>query len=427
MLCVFAGSTAGTSALVASAAYAVGLKPTITAGGVSPATGPALGGTLVTVTGTNFVANTVAAPNNTTATIGGLPLTNINVATGGTSFTATTPAHSAGGPLLLSVTTPGGTVSTLGATTNKANLFTYTNGIVISPNTAPNSKITGTDVDIQGVGFAAMAFAGTAGSTPSSADAHVYLTNGMYNGQGTTGSGLTGIKTNAPVAECTNVLVVSDTELLCSLNLSMALSTVTGITNSLFTLTRTVPISVTNGSTTITSPSGSFTASDVGSAITVPSNTEFAATTIASVTSATTAVITATPGASNVAVNATITSAAHVPTSGSIGTSTSTATLTGTTGDFLNADVGKVVTGTGIPANTTITAIAIGGASATMSNNGSATGTATDVSISAGQPVPNGAYTLTVVTNGALGANLSDTTFLQSIVSSGSTFTVADY
>lgn len=60
--------------------------PTVTA--VAPTSGPAAGGTSVTISGTNFQAGA-------TVTFGGAAATGVNVA-GATSITATTPAHAAG-------------------------------------------------------------------------------------------------------------------------------------------------------------------------------------------------------------------------------------------------------------------------------------------------------------------------------------------
>lgn len=419
-LCVYNGSTAGTSPLVGSGQYSVGLKPTLLANGaVSPTNGPALGGSTITVYGANFVQNTAAAPNNTTATIGGLALKDINVAVGGASFTATTPAHAAGGPFTLTVTTPGGTVSTLGGTTTKADVFSFTNGINITPNTASNTKQTPTDVDVSGVGFQAMDFTTTTGTTPIDTHSHIYLTNGPYNATGLTTT-TTGNKANGPVTECLNVLVVSDTEVLCSLNLSNSL-TAAGVA----ALNRTLTVTATTGTKTITSATGGFTSTDVGSAIAVPSATPFVNQIIASVQSAYQATLTTAAIATATAV-ATITP--HTAPTGTIATSTSSAVLTGAAGDFVAGDVGRAVSGTGIAAGATIIAVAADGSTATMSANATAVGAAVaDITIAAGVPVPSDAYNLTVVSNGAVGANVTDANFVQSNISSGSTFTVADY
>jgi hypothetical protein len=66
---------------------ATGRKPAITA--INPATGPAAGGTPVTIAGTGFVAGAQV-------TFGGTAATAVTVAGGGTSLTAVTPAHPAG-------------------------------------------------------------------------------------------------------------------------------------------------------------------------------------------------------------------------------------------------------------------------------------------------------------------------------------------
>jgi IPT/TIG domain len=422
VLCVYGGSTAGTSALVASGQYSVGLKPTLaTTGTVSPTNGPALGGTTITVTGTNFVQNTAAAPNNTTATIGGVALKDINVAAGGGSFTATTPAHAAGGPFTLSVTTPGGTATTLGNTTTRADVFSYTNGIVISPNTASNTKYSPTDIDISGVGFLAMDFSTTnVAMPPIDNKAHVYLTNGPYNPTGVT-TLTTGNKTNGPLAECTYVLVVSDNEVLCSLNLSAALDA-TGIAAA---TTRTATITTVTGSPIIRSAAGSFTVNDVGSTITVPTNTQFVSSTIASVINAYEATISNNALATTTAaVVATITPHAA---SASFVTTLNGTTITGTAGDFITADIGKTITGTNIPANTTIVSVNANG-TAVISNPASAAGTTVNGAYVTGLvPVPSDAYNITVVNDGTVGANTSNANYVQSNVSSGSTFTVADY
>ncbi|MEU7431688.1 IPT/TIG domain-containing protein, partial [Streptomyces sioyaensis] len=80
--------------------------PTLT--GISPAQGPAAGGTVVTINGTNLSGASV--------TIGGNPATGVSVNPAGTQITATTPAGSAG-PADVVVTTPGGVATLAGAFT----------------------------------------------------------------------------------------------------------------------------------------------------------------------------------------------------------------------------------------------------------------------------------------------------------------------
>ena len=103
-------------------------------------------------------------------------------------------------------------------------------------------------------------------------------------------------------------------------------------------------------------------------------------------------------------------------------TTTASTTLT-TAGTFSAFDVGSTITGAGIPAGTTITGIAGNSLSITISAQASVTAAQ---AVTIGNPaVPDGAYTVTVVSSGVIdagGANYS-----QSIISSGSTFTVADY
>ncbi|WP_433080566.1 IPT/TIG domain-containing protein [Dactylosporangium sp. CA-052675] len=205
-LCVYSGTTVAAtgvtgSPLIGNAAYTIAGKPTIT--GVSPATGPALGGTTITVTGTNFPSTGM------TGTLGGTALTNIVVASGGTSFTATAPAHAAQTGVSLIINSAGGIVTQTAA-------YDYTNGVVISPNTAaPSSTV---DVDVQGVGFLAPNFTTSDGTTPNDTNAHVYLVSGAYDP--TPDTTVNTNKANPEVAECVNVLVVSDTELICTLVLT---------------------------------------------------------------------------------------------------------------------------------------------------------------------------------------------------------------
>jgi hypothetical protein len=54
-------------------------------------------------------------------------------------------------------------------------------------------------------------------------------------------------------------------------------------------------------------------------------------------------------------------------------------------------------------------------------------GTAVTATLYAAAPVLNGAYNLTYVSNGDLDAPTTDVDFNQSVVSSGSTFTVAPF
>ncbi len=246
-VCVYAGATAQ-SALKAygKTKYAIAAAPTVSA--VSPAGAPALGGGTVTVTGTNFINGA------TTATLGGAPLTNITVVDA-TTFTGTVPARTAGSTSL-SVTTTGGTV-------NKPSFFTYSDGLVVTPATGPSNSAAPIDLDILGVGFTEKSFTTTTGTKSNDGNAHVYLVPGAYNpalldddADATTPS----VKTVGQVAECTNVLVISDTELICSLDTATSLNAANANT-----FLRTVTDAVTtNTDETVTSAIGGFAQDDVG-------------------------------------------------------------------------------------------------------------------------------------------------------------------
>jgi hypothetical protein len=114
------------------------MTPTVSS--VTPNSGPTVGGTAVTISGTNFVAGA-------TVSFGGTAGTNVVVANS-TTITATAPAGSAGAVTV--------TVTVSGQSGSLANGFTY---IVVptvsgvSPNTGPVAG--GTAVTITGANFAA--------------------------------------------------------------------------------------------------------------------------------------------------------------------------------------------------------------------------------------------------------------------------------
>jgi hypothetical protein len=389
---------------------------------VTPATGPSQGSTTVKITGANLdlllgangSANTAGA-----VTIDGQVAAIVGTPSASTAY-ATVPAHSAGGPFTVAVNTAGGQ-------TVKQASYTYTNGISISPNTAPNTKVTPTDVDITGVGFQAMDWSGTANSnTPNSATAHVYLVKGIYD---PTAAGNVGLyaapKTNGQITECQDVLVIGDNELICSLYLAgNGLKSLGGAANR-------TGLSGTTASTTATSMTvtgGTLSQQDVGAAVRGTGIAD--GVYITNITNATTATLNKATGTALAGAALTLlptrTLANVVRTSGS-----NVVTLNGA---FAATDVGRPVYGTGIPNNATIATVANDTNSATLSTNANQTFTgdlrigATPVSEAA---VPNGTYTLTVVSNGTsdvqTGGARVDAGFKQSIISSGSTFTVADY
>ncbi len=92
----------------------IGTPPAPTVSSVSPTSGPATGGTAVTITGTNFTANA-------TVSLGGSAATNVSVVSS-TTITATTPAHAAGA-VSVTVTNPDGQNGT------RSSGFTYTSSL----------------------------------------------------------------------------------------------------------------------------------------------------------------------------------------------------------------------------------------------------------------------------------------------------------
>jgi hypothetical protein len=137
--------------------YSAPPAPAPTVAAVSPNSGPAAGGTAVTINGTNFVSGA-------TVTFGGAIASNVNV-TSSTSLTAVTPAHSAGAVNVV-VVNPDGQSGTL------TGGFTYTGSsgspptvTGVSPNAGPTGG--GTAVMISGTNFASGAtlnFGGVAAS-----------------------------------------------------------------------------------------------------------------------------------------------------------------------------------------------------------------------------------------------------------------------
>jgi hypothetical protein len=206
--CVYNGATVGTSTLVASGAYSIAAPPTVTA--VTPTHGPSLGGTTIAVSGTNLTAGM-------TASIGGTALTGVQVNADGTQFTAVTPAHAP------SVSPETITVGTVGGSVTSSGLYTFSNGIVVTPPTAQGVADGGTTqiLDIAGTGFVGVGFPSTpaAASDATTAEAHVFLVRGRYD-QSDDGSG---VWTSPPVAECGDVLVIDDEELICTLDLTSSI------------------------------------------------------------------------------------------------------------------------------------------------------------------------------------------------------------
>jgi len=133
------GTTSSTPSVANTFTY---LAPTVTR--VYPASGPAGGGSKVTISGTWF-------QGATTVTFGTVEATSFTISTTGTTITAIAPASISGaGPVAVVVTTPAGATS---PTTSAANTFTYLPPVIsaISPNAGP--VIGGNTITIKGTGL----------------------------------------------------------------------------------------------------------------------------------------------------------------------------------------------------------------------------------------------------------------------------------
>ncbi|WP_433366445.1 beta strand repeat-containing protein [Actinoplanes sp. CA-142083] len=472
-VCLYSGATAAAN-LVGSGAYTASIVANPTA--VTPGAGPAMGGNTITVVGTDFPTE----PGRITATLGGIPLMNIQPLTD-KAFSAVAPAHAVEENVPLVVSTSAGTKALPGA-------YSYRNPIKVSPNTAPSTSPT-VDLSIGGQGFMSINFGstGTAG--------RVFLVNGVYNGA----DAGAGVRANGPVAECVNVLPLSDEELICTLQLNRRLNaTGTGFFDTIG-YTNTISDATTiAGSKVVTSPSGKFAPGDVGQPIVQGGNNLIPANSfVTSVLSPQKAVISAfSPNSGSASV--TIGNQPVRTLANAVTTTAGSTTISLTTGSFSRDDVGRVVTGAGgLPAGATITAVAPGGATATLSapatastastlsnvsisdgstlltGSGLAAGDANaiigpntigipvgttistvtpstnatlsaaavgggtaaslpinrplSVSLYAAAAVPDGSYNLVVVSNGAPDAPMTDPDYFQTDVTSSSAFTVASF
>jgi hypothetical protein len=188
-VCVYDAGVGTAVTTLATSKFQVFAAPTIAA--ISASSGPAVGGNTLTVDGTGFSAKT-------TATLGGVAMTGLKVVNS-TQFTATVPAHAPSATAQdLVVTTEGGPVTS-------ATAYTFLDGITV----APQNVVTGQAavLDIIGAGFSSLTF--NPAGAPGDANAHVWIKKG---GQGATWT------TGADDGECTTVTVISDGELICTLD-----------------------------------------------------------------------------------------------------------------------------------------------------------------------------------------------------------------
>lgn len=205
-ICVWshaAGTASGASLLSSTSAsgFTAYTAPTIT--NVAPVSGPSIGGTPITITGTGF--STTAASNK--VTIGGAAAT-VTSATA-TTIVATVPAGTATTGAII-VTSPSGTVTATAT-------YAYQDGLTIAPNTTTTTAAV--NLDVLGSGFKSVTFApavSTAGQNfTKDANAHIILAVKAFN-PALMAAGAYAV--GAAAAECTGVVVLSDTELICTLD-----------------------------------------------------------------------------------------------------------------------------------------------------------------------------------------------------------------
>jgi hypothetical protein len=220
-VCTYADATSG-AILTTPATYTVAPVldlSAVTNASITPAAGPAQGGTKIVIS--NLAGIPTAAGATLSASLGGVPLTDVS-AINSTSIKGTTGQHGAG-PVQLSITTAAGTkTTTIDIVTDPTDAaFTYNYGIKTTPNTAaPGSTPT---LDITGAGFSSLSFqdVDAGGATPDT-KAHVLLTDNAWNQQDFS-SAINGLTDTAAITQCKTVLPIQDTELICTLDLANTL------------------------------------------------------------------------------------------------------------------------------------------------------------------------------------------------------------
>ena len=174
-VCVY--DTASPNVLLSSGSYSTLPAPVLTS--LSPASGSNAGGDTVTIIGTGFTKTSKVK-------FGTVASAKVTVSTDGTTITAVTPSEAAA-TTVVAVTTEGGTNAPV---VGSADEFSFKNAIVVSP--VSGDGTVGNTIDIIGVGFSAV-----------TSPAVVFTRAGMTSA-------------TDDIATCSDVQVVSDTELICT-------------------------------------------------------------------------------------------------------------------------------------------------------------------------------------------------------------------
>ncbi|HET6483528.1 MAG TPA: IPT/TIG domain-containing protein [Actinoplanes sp.] len=182
-------------------------------GGTAAGTGdgPAQGGSLVTITGISGLPtqDSVNAGATLTARFGNSPLTGLTVS--GSTITGTTSPHAAGAETL--------TVTTAAGSATSASIFTFSYGITTAPNTALYESVVTLDILGSGFDLLGSASAKATNAAVPGAGVGVFLVNNSWYG---TAEG-NDIVAAGLVAQCANVIKISDVELICTLDLGESL------------------------------------------------------------------------------------------------------------------------------------------------------------------------------------------------------------
>ena len=257
-ICIYSGSTPGTSKLIAQPlTYTIAASVTISA--ISPGSGPAQGGQEVVITGTNFPTAQGAV---VTASIGGSEITNIKVNDDGTTITGTTTAHAPGSEVV-SVSTLAGTKTWGGGD------YDYTYGVTVSPNSAavPASAGGNPPLYITGAGFMDL----VPGAAPTLADdtpsgSAVYLVDNAW--YATPNTPATRPLNAGLRAQCYDITVITDNEMVCTLDLYNGL-TAAGLLAGTPVATGVYSIAVVNDVTSAGAPDVGYSRISSGSTFTV--------------------------------------------------------------------------------------------------------------------------------------------------------------
>jgi hypothetical protein len=158
--------------------------PTVT--NISPNTGPFVGGTPVTVTGTGFTATSTVSFGGTAGTVSSF--------NGSTTLIVTAPTGS--GTVDVKVTNPALPASNQSSPTSSADQFTYAMSVTnVSPASGPGAG--GTTLDIKGQGFTGVTGV-TFGNVPVPASNITFVSDGEITAVSPPGTGVVDVQVTTP-------------------------------------------------------------------------------------------------------------------------------------------------------------------------------------------------------------------------------------